>query len=590
MQMNDPSRWASRPIGFLLHYVFQRRIAHGVILGAVLMAVAFSVSTQYGVKMLVDALSSATRNGPGPWGPFLILVSLIAADNLCWRVASWVASYTFVQVTGDLRRDLFRHLTAHSQSFFAERMPGVLTSRVTATSNAAFAIENMFVWNVLPPCVATAGAIGFLATVNWMMAASLIVIASVVVVVMFRFAAAGKPLHHEFADKAADVDGEMVDVVGNMALVKAFCGLVREHTRFDQTVAKEMHARRRSLIYLEKLRLGHALVTVVLTLALLSWAIKLWQEGAASAGDVVLVCTLGISVLSATRDLAVALVDVTQHMARLAEALKTLLVPHQLQDHPEAVPLVPQGARLSFENVHFRYPGGRQVFQGLNLDIQPGQRVGLVGRSGGGKSTLLTLLQRFHDVDDGRILIDGQDISRITQNSLRQAIATVPQDTALFNRTLLENIRYGRPDATDEEVWQAAVDSRCNLFIETMPQGLNTIVGDRGLKLSGGQRQRISIARAFLKNAPILLLDEATSALDSESEEAIRVALERLMDGRTVIAIAHRLSTLRSFDRIIVLNSGKAIEDGPPDSLIKRDGHYRRLIEQEARRLAIRAA
>lgn len=588
--MNDPCRWAKRPVAFLLHYVFRRKLSHALILGAVVLAVACSVSTQYGVKVLVDTLSSTARPDRSPWAPFVLLVSLIAADNLCWRVASWVASYTFVQVTGDLRRDLFRHLTAHAHSFFADRLPGVLTSRITATSNAAFAIENMFMWNVLPPCLATIGAIAFLATVNGPMAATLVVIAGVVVVIMFRFAAAGRPLHHAFADKAADVDGEMVDVVGNMALVRAFGGLVREHVRFDQTVARELSARRRSLLYLEKLRLGHALATVLLTLGLLAWAIHLWQQGTASAGDVVLVCTLGISVLSATRDLAVALVDVTQHMARLSEALTTLLVPHQLQDHPQAVPLVPQGARINFENIAFRYPDGREVFNDLALEIQAGQRVGLVGRSGGGKSTLLALLQRFHDLDGGRILIDGQDIARITQTSLRQAIATVPQDTALFNRTLRENIRYGRPDATDEEVWQAAVDSRCHLFIEALPRGLDTIVGDRGLKLSGGQRQRISIARAFLKNAPILLLDEATSALDSESEEAIRVALERLMRGRTVIAVAHRLSTLRSFDRIIVLNSGRAVEDGSPDSLIARDGHYRRLIEQEARRLAIRAA
>ena len=588
--MNNPSRWAERPVGFLLHYVFQRKISHALILGAVLMAVAASVSTQYGVKILVDALSSSSRTGEGPWRAFFLLVSLIAADNFCWRVASWIASFTFVQVTGDLRRDLFRHLTAHAQSFFADRMPGVLTSRVTATSNAAFAIENMFVWNVLPPCLATVGAIGFLATVNWTMAATLVAVAAVVVVLMFRFAAAGRPLHHEFADKAAAVDGEMADVVGNMALVRAFCGLGREHKRFDKTIDRELHARRRSLLYLEKLRLGHALTTVVLTLALLSWAIQLWQKGEASAGDVVLVCTLGMSVLSATRDLAVALVDVTQHMARLSEALSTLLVPHQLQDDPQAVPLVPQGARLIFDNIKFRYPGGREVFNGLNLDIKPGQRVGLVGRSGGGKSTLVTLLQRFHDPEGGRILIDGQDIARITQNSLRQAIATVPQDTALFNRSLRENIRYGRPEASDDEVWQAAVDSRCHLFIEALPEGLDTIVGDRGLKLSGGQRQRISIARAFLKNAPILLLDEATSALDTESEEAIRAALERLMDGRTVIAIAHRLSTLRGFDRIIVMNAGRAVEDGPPDALIAANGAYRRLIDQETRRLSIHAA
>lgn len=588
--MDDLSGYANRPTAFLTRYVLRRKLTHALILVAVLTAVACSVSTQYGVKLLVDALSSGPTRGNEPWIAFAFLVALIAADNLCWRVASWTASYTFVQVTGDLRRDLFRHITKHSQSYFSDRLPGMLTSRVTATSNAAFTVENMFFWNVLPPCLATIGAIAFLTAVNWMMAASLMVIAGIVVVVMFRFAARGKPLHHDFAEKAAHVDGEMVDVVGNMTLVKAFCGIVREHFRFDQTVDRELHARRRSLQYLEKLRLGHALITVLLTLGLLAWAISLWQRGAASAGDVILVCTLGISVLSATRDLAVALVDVTQHMARLSEAVSTLLVPHQLRDDPQAVPLVHKGAAISFQNVGFGYPLGRQVFAGLNLEIKAGERVGLIGPSGGGKSTLVTLLQRFYDVDGGRILIDGQDISRVTQDSLRQAIATVPQDTALFNRSLLENIRYGRPDASDADVARAAVDARCSSFIEGLPDGLATIVGDRGLKLSGGQRQRISIARAFLKDAPILLLDEATSALDTESEEAIRETLLRLMHGRTVIAIAHRLSTLRSFDRILVMNEGRLIEDGPPEILLQGNGAYRKMMDGEVRRLATRAA
>lgn len=559
-------------------------------MGAVLVAVACSVSTQYGVKLLVDALSAGPNVGNAPWIAFTVLVSLIAIDNFSWRIASWTASYTFVQVTGDLRRDLFRHLTRHSHSFFSDRLPGVLTSRVTATSNAVFTMENLFIWNVLPPCLATLGSIAYLATVSWTMAATLIAIAGIVVVVMFKFAAAGKPLHHDFARKAANVDGEMIDVVGNMALVKAFCGIAREHFRFDKTVDRELHARRRSLRYLEKLRLGHALVVVILTLGLLAWAIRLWQTGAASAGDVVLVCTLGISVLSATRDLAVALVDVTQHMARLSEALSTILVPHQLSDQPEAPALIAKGSRVTFRNIHFAYPQGRKIFDGLTLDIEPGQRIGLIGSSGGGKSTLVTLLQRFYDVESGQILIDGQDIAQVTQDSLRSAIATVPQDTALFNRSLLENIRYGRPDAADQEVEQAAIDARCTDFIRDLPNGLATIVGDRGLKLSGGQRQRISIARAFLKNAPILLLDEATSALDNESEEAIRGALARLMEGRTVVAIAHRLSTLRSFDRIIVMNNGQLIEDGAPEVLLARDGHYRKMMDREVGRLATQAA
>jgi ATP-binding cassette subfamily B protein len=267
-----------------------------------------------------------------------------------------------------------------------------------------------------------------------------------------------------------------------------------------------------------------------------------------------------------------------------------LLSPHEFVEHPEASALAPRGASVTLDNIGFGYSGAERVFDGLSLDIRAGERVGLVGPSGGGKSTLVALVQRLYPVQSGRILIDGQDIARATEASLRAAIAVVPQDTALLNRSLLENIRYGRPEASDEEVWAAATAARCRSFIESLPAGLDTMVGDRGIRLSGGQRQRIAIARAFLKNAPILLLDEATSALDIESEEAIREALDRLMRGRTVIAIAHRLSTLRGFDRILVLKLGRVVEDGPPDLLMGRAGAYRHLIDRELARLPRRAA
>jgi len=230
-----------------------------------------------------------------------------------------------------------------------------------------------------------------------------------------------------------------------------------------------------------------------------------------------------------------------------------------------------------------------KVFDKFSLRLNAGQRVGLVGHSGGGKSTIFVLLQRFYDVNQGHIAIDGQNISRVTQESLRAAISVVPQDISLFHRSIMENIRYGRPDATDDEVLRAAIAARCD-FVETLPEGLATQVGDRGIKLSGGQRQRIAIARAFLKDAPILLLDEATAALDSESEEAIREALARLMRGRTVVAIAHRLATLRNFDRVIMLQGGRIIEDGPPDRLMQGGGPYRELVAREMSRLAVHAA
>src|SRR5881275_2682533 len=498
--MDNLSGYARRPFPFVLRYLRRRRAAHAVIVSAVVAAVACSVGTQYGVKNLVDSLTAGSSHASSVWLAFGFLMSLIAADNLLWRVASWTASFTFVGVTGDLRRDMFRHLTGHAPSYFSDRLPGMLTSRITATSNAVYTVENMFVWNVFPPCVATVSAIALIGTVSLTMSAGMIVIAGIMVFAMFQMAAAGRPLHDDFADKAAAVDGEMVDVINNLPLVRAFCGLSLEHDRFDATVSRELTARGRSLRYLEKLRIIHAAITVALTVGLLAWAIDLWQRGGATTGDVVLVCTLGLSILNATRDLAVALVDVTQHVARLTEAIATLLLPHELRDHPEAEPLVKAGASIVFNNISFQYPGGLQVFERFSLRLQPGQRVGLVGQSGGGKSTVFVLLQRFYDVQQGSIMIDGQDIAKVTQQSLRQAISVVPQDISLFHRSILENIRYGRPNATDDEVLRAAIAARCD-FIETLPQGLATMVGDRGVKLSGGQRQRIAIARAFLKDA-----------------------------------------------------------------------------------------
>jgi ATP-binding cassette subfamily B protein len=221
------------------------------------------------------------------------------------------------------------------------------------------------------------------------------------------------------------------------------------------------------------------------------------------------------------------------------------------------------------------------VLQDFTLHVPAGEKLGLVGRSGAGKSTLLALMQRLYDPESGHVLIDEQDVSKVTQESLRQVIAVVQQDISLFHRSLMENLRYGRPDASDAEVRQAAEAARCIEFVERLPQGYDTIVGERGLKLSGGQRQRLAIARAFLRDSPIILLDEATSALDSESEQSVQEALAELMAGRTVIAIAHRLSTLSAFDRIVVLERGRIVEDGAPAELLRRKGFYSRMVRQQ---------
>jgi ATP-binding cassette subfamily B protein len=573
----------NRPISFILHYVRQEAAPHAVVIASVFVAVACGIGSQYAIKHLVDVLALGASGAL--WLAYGLLVGLILADNMLWRVGGWVAARAFVGVTGAVRRDLFRHLTGHAPSYFADRLPGMVAGRVSATANAIFITENTFSWNVLPPALALVGAICVLATVDPVMAGTLVAAAAALSVFIYHLAKRGGPIHRSYATEAAKVDGELVDVIGNMGLVRLFGATFREQERLADRIGVELAARQRSLRYMEQLRLIHAAITAVLTAGLLGWALLLWQAGRATPGDIVLVCSLGFAILHGTRDLAVALVDLTQHIARLSEAISTLLVPHDLPDAPHAEPLpAPKhggGVPIAFQGVRFAYPKRAPILDGFDLRIEPGERVGLVGLSGAGKSTVLTLVQRFYDVGLGRIEVAGRDIRDLTQESLRQITGVVPQDISLFHRSVRENIRYGRPDATDAEVMAAAEAAHCRAFIEALPEGFDTVVGDRGVKLSGGQRQRIAIARAFLKNAPVLLLDEATSALDSESERAVQEALDDLMQGRTVIAIAHRLSTLQRFDRIVVMEAGHVIDTGTPAALAARPGIYRSLLRRQ---------
>jgi ATP-binding cassette subfamily B protein len=565
----------------LWHYVRRHPWGHATVFLSVLVAVMCAVSVQYGLKHLIDIIAAGPEKAAGLWTAFALLCSLVAADSLLWRIAGWAAAYTFVAVTGDIRRDLFGHLSGHSPSYFAERLPGALASRITATANAVFTTENTGSWNVLPPVVAVVCSIVLIGSVNPIMAGALVAVAAGLGALVYRLARRGTPLHRSFASKAAAVDGELVDVIGNMSVVRAFGAMFREQRRIAATIGVEMGARRTSLIYLERLRLIHAVITAALVAGVVAWGLLLWQHGQATVGDLVLITALSIGILHCTRDLAVALVDLTQHVARLEEAIGSLLIEHELPDRPNARPLRAGAGEVTFEQVRFAYPTRAPVLREFDLTIEPGQRVGLVGFSGAGKSTVLALLQRFYDVGSGRILIDGQDIRDVTQESLRTTMAIVPQDISLFHRTVLENIRYARPDAQEEDILAAAEMANCREFIEALPDGFATMVGDRGVKLSGGQRQRLAIARALLKDAPILLLDEATSALDSESERAIQDALDRLMHGRTVIAIAHRLATLKSFDRIIVMDRGHIVDDGPPGVLALRPGPYRDMLRRQ---------
>lgn len=565
-----------RPLPFIAHYIRRHLWSHGVLFAAVLAAVAASVGARYSLKFLVDAIAIGPEQMEAVWNALVLFVALLCADYLFWRAGGWVAARTFPAVGADLRLDLFRHLLGHSARFFSERFAGALAGRVSVAATAVYTIENALAWNTLPPIIAIIGSLATLAAIQPAMALTLAGAAAVLAAVLAAGALRGQHLHANYARRAAETGGEIVDVVSNHGAVRAFAAVRRECARLNDRLGSEIGAHRRALFYIERLRTGHALFVVVLTGAMLVWGVLLWEQGLLSAGDVVVIASFSVGLLDASRDLVVAFVDMTHHWSRLGEALDELTVPHDLPDKPDAVALKRPGGDVAFKDVTFAYPGGHHILRNVTLHIPSGQKVAVVGPSGAGKTTLLALVQRLYPIVSGQVLVGGQDVAAMTQDSLRRAIAIVPQDVVLFHRSILENIRYGRPDASDEEVVAAAKAAQCADFICKLPDGYNTTVGDRGVRLSGGQRQRIGIARAILADAPIVLLDEATSALDTESELAIQHALAELMHGRTVLAVAHRLSTVARFDRVIVMKDGRIIEDGAPAELVRRNGTFGR--------------
>jgi ATP-binding cassette subfamily B protein len=577
-------RYASKgAISFLGHYVVRRLFSHAIVLLAVLAAVGCAVASQYAVKHLVDVLGTRSPAPQVLWGAVGLLLALVAGDNLLWRLAGWVSTHAFVAVGGDMRLELFDHLSGQGTRYFVERFPGALAGRITAAANAAWLIENSLTWSTIPPGAAVIASVLVLGTINWHLTVVLLVVITFLGAAIGWLASQGRELHQSFAGHAAHVSGDLTDIVSNIGLVRAFGAARREQQRLTVKIEDEMQAQRASLRSLERLRLFHAFTVFGVTAGVLVWSVELWRRGQISTGDVVLTTTLGFTVLHASRDFAMALVDMVQQFAKLGEAVQVLGLPHEMQDAADAKPLMIGGGAISFRRISFAYPSGQSVLKDFVLDVPAGQKIGLVGRSGAGKSTIIALLQRLYDPAAGEVLVDGQNIARVTQESLRSSIAVVQQDISLFHRSLLENLRYGRPEASDEEVFRAVEAAKCTEFINQLPEGFDTLVGERGMKLSGGQRQRLAIARAFLMNAPIVLLDEATSSLDTESEQAIQEALSRLFKGRTVFAIAHRLSTLDAFDRIVVLDRGRIVEDGPPRRLLQAKGVYSRMYGRQIR-------
>jgi ATP-binding cassette, subfamily B, bacterial len=561
----------------MIHYLKSRPLHFVVLFAVVLAAAACGVGVQYGMKLLIDAMTAPVGHRMAIEGALGVFIGLVAVESALWRTSGWLGSQATIKAAVDIKLDLFDHLAGHAMRYFQERLSGALGHRVTATATAFSLIVNRSVWDVAPPLVSFVGALVLFAGLDKGMAAALALFVALVTGALVGFGLKGRSHHRAYAQRSSESGGELMDVINNIVAVKTFSARERERARLAGSFGEEGRAHFASWMFNEKIRVANDVALVVMAAATMLWATHLWQVGKITPGDVVLVSTLTFRLLHGSRDLAMNLIDMGQQYSFIGETLRQVGEPHALLDPAKPRRAPRAKGSVTFDRVSFGYRADTPILRDLNLTIPAGQKVGLVGSSGAGKSTLTQLVQRLYDVDCGRVMVDGQPVQAFTQDELRCRTAVVPQEVSLFHRSVMENIRFGRPDATDEEVHAAARAAHCDAFIGQLPDGYHTLVGDRGAKLSGGQRQRIGIARAFLKDAPILILDEATSALDAESEAAVQMALDDLMEGRTVLAVAHRLSTLVDMDRILVLAEGQVVEDGSPLELQRRGGAFARL-------------
>jgi ATP-binding cassette subfamily B protein len=378
------------------------------------------------------------------------------------------------------------------------------------------------------------------------------------------------------------VNGKIVDAVTNILNAKLFARLDFEREYLEGFLETEVQSGRRTFWYMERVRWFQFTAAAILKIGTIGYALMLWDAGQISVGDFAMSTGLALLIIGDARNLTRRFLEFFEYVGNVANGVDTIVKPHEIIDVDNAQALQVSQGRIEFKNVCFAYEANRPVFENLNVVIEPGQRVGLVGFSGSGKSTFVSLILRNYEPQSGQILVDQQEISQATQDSLHQQISLIPQDPSLFHRSLKDNIGYGRLDASDEELVAAAKLAHADKFIQAIPEAYQSLVGERGVKLSGGQRQRIAIARVMLKDAPILILDEATSSLDSVTEKTIQDNLDRAMGRKTVIAIAHRLSTIAHLDRILVFDQGQIVEDGSHQDLLDKQGFYYRLWAMQA--------
>jgi ATP-binding cassette subfamily B protein len=532
-------------------------------------------------KELVDILTATGTPSAEIWNVFLMLAGSLVFAFLLYRLADFTIMDFERKVIFDLQNDIFNRLLKHSYEFFTHQFTGSLVSNASKLVNSFEALFDTLIFTIWMGGIALISSIFVLFFVSPILAALFLTWLIVFAGAVYAMSKKQMVLNEHIAEAESKTTGTFADAVGNALSIKMFSGLQHESKYYRSVTGVEAENRRVTwnyfgFQYTVQSAMTHSFELIAIGIALYLWTINLVTPGA--------IVLMQIYVFRAVDRVWNMGKEMTRALTRIADAevmARIISTPTSVLDpqNPE-VPRISVGG-IDIKNIYFSYGKNEPVFKNFTLTIAPGEKIGLVGHSGSGKSTITKLILRFLDVQRGSITIDGQDIKKITQDSLRSNIAYVPQDPLLFHRTIKENIMYGKPDATLEEVITVAQRAYAHEFISRLPQGYDTLVGERGVRLSGGERQRIAIARAMIKEAPILILDEATSALDSMSERYIKDAFKDLMKNKTSIVIAHRLSTIQSMDRIVVFDKGEIAEMGTHTELIKNKGVYAELWDEQ---------
>jgi ATP-binding cassette, subfamily B, bacterial len=545
----------------------------------VIVASALSQSLALFFKWIVEAVESGNKESAILFG--LLYPVMVLVVQLLYRLSGWFGLTWAISVKRYSGDELFNYTLGHSHSYFSNRFAGALLNKITNVIGALDSLIADFLWSYLSTFVTMLVTFYFIFSVDSV--SGFIFIALIVtLLILNRFFMKQKMiLSKQVAASGSKLRGVMVDVFSNVNAVRQYSANATEAQRVGAMSRTWQTLSMKSMLHTERTLALNALILFVFSCAMFFILVRRWDVGDVTTAEFVFVLALMLQISGTLIFIGRVMTHYARVIGEAEEGLEEILIEHEIVDAARTNSLSVTSGNVEWKNVTFKF-GENSVFSDFSLSIKPGERIGLVGHSGAGKTTFVSLLLRQHDVSGGSIEIDGQDISKVTQDSLREVIAVVPQEPSLFHRSIRENIAYAKPHATDKEIISVAKKAQAHEFITQLEKGYDTLVGERGVRLSGGQKQRVAIARAMLKDAPILVLDEATSALDSESEVAIQTALHELMAGKTVVAIAHRLSTLREMDRIIVLENGVIVEDGTHETLKNTGGIYQRLWEHQA--------